>query len=592
MAFPEPFGAYTLLANLGHGGMAEVFLARKSGPGGFSKLVVIKRILPHLAREPEFVQMFLDEARLAARLDHPNVVQLFDMGQEGQTYFLAMEYLGGETTAGVARRAKAINTTLGATFAARIIAEACEGLHYAHEFKDVDGSPMNIVHRDMSPQNIFVTYEGRVKVLDFGVAKAATRLSHTRTGTVKGKISYMSPEQCRGDVLDRRSDVFALGVVLFEMVAGRRMFRDESEFALLKKIGSGDFTRPSQLAEEAPAALLAICDRAMAVDAKDRYATAREMRAALDAYLTAAGAEVGPDQLAKKMVELFAADIEFRKQLLMASDDRAEVFQMLSKEGSDSFPSLGALALTGERTAWARRSTVHKDLGKRTAVGVVGLLTVAGAVGAFVFINSRPKPVPPQAAAAQTIPEAPAPEPKTPLEPKPAEPRKEEVATPVAPKAAESETKPAPAAPHFGYLDVVSRPDHCAANVGGKAAGFTPLKRRRVEANQSVTVTVDCPGYERETRNVKLSAGEVSSIEFAPTAKPAGTGFLTLKTSPWSVVYEGATSLGMTPLARVQLPAGKHTLRCVNDEKKIEKTVQVEVRPGETTSQSVDLGAP
>jgi eukaryotic-like serine/threonine-protein kinase len=599
MQFPLPFGAYTLLSRLGHGGMAEVFLARKAGPGGFSKLVVIKRILPHLSREPEFVQMFLDEARLAARLEHPNVVQIFDMGQQDGAYFLAMEYLGGETVSGMARRAKNTNSPLGASISARVIAEACEGLHYAHEFKEIDGTPLGIVHRDASPQNIFVTYDGRVKVLDFGVAKVATKLAQTRTGTVKGKISYMSPEQCRGDPLDRRSDIFALGIVLFEMVAGRRMFKEDNEFSMLKKIGSGDFPRPIQLAVDAPRGLMAVCERAMAVDPKDRYATAREMHGEIESYLRSAQIEVGPEQVAEKMNALFSNDIEFRKQLLMATDDRAEIFQKLSEEASDSFPSLGSLAQSGARTAWARASTIHTPKPKRRLVrwaAPVAALVLGGAAAVVLWYPRAPAPPPSPSISPPSANTAPNPtQVETKAEPVKVEPAKSDptksdskeepaVGTVPTPKAT---LKPSPA-----FLNVTSQPSDCAVSIDGKLAGHTPVKHRRIEPNVKVTVAIDCAGHEPETRRIELSPGETSLIDVAPATKPMGTGFLTLKTTPWSVIFEGGTQLGMTPLSRVSLPAGKHTLRAVNEPQKMEKTLTVEIRPGETTSQSVDLAAP
>ena len=195
--------------------MAEIFLARIRKMTGFQKMVVIKRILPQLAQNTEFVEMFLDEARIAATLEHPSIVQTYDVGVLDENFFIAMEYLHGEDVRSVMRMLRNRNLKLPIEVALHIVISACAGLHYAHEKVGFDGHPLEIVHRDVSPQNIIVTYEGGVKLLDFGIAKASNRLRETRFGTLKGKVPYMSPEQCRGEPLDRRSDIFSLGIMLY-----------------------------------------------------------------------------------------------------------------------------------------------------------------------------------------------------------------------------------------------------------------------------------------------------------------------------------------------------------------------------------------
>jgi eukaryotic-like serine/threonine-protein kinase len=230
MSSSTRFGKYDLLALLATGGMAEIWLARVSGMAGFEKLVVIKRLLDKLAIDSDYVEMFLDEARINARLTHSNIVQVLELGQVEGKYFMAMEFVPGLSVSQVGKRATKQLGTVPQEVACGIIAQACSGLHYAHEKTMPDGSPLNIVHRDVSPQNLIVTYEGLVKVLDFGIAKADHRQSQTRTGLVKGKFSYMSPEQCLGQGLDRRSDVFALGIVLFELCTARRLFKRGSTY--------------------------------------------------------------------------------------------------------------------------------------------------------------------------------------------------------------------------------------------------------------------------------------------------------------------------------------------------------------------------
>ena len=236
------YGRYRIRRQLAAGGMATVYVAQLDGAAGFGKLVALKRIHPHLANELEFVRMFLDEARLTSRITHANVCSVTDFGEQDGTFFLAMELLHGESFSAVLRaclRAK-IPAIERARLFVKLLADACEGLHAAHELRDDHGLPMQVVHRDVSPQNLFVTHDGVAKVLDFGIAKARHRLQDETSGQIKGKFAYMSPEQVRGGVLDRRTDVWALGVVAWEMLAGKRLFRRETEMETMFAINAGE----------------------------------------------------------------------------------------------------------------------------------------------------------------------------------------------------------------------------------------------------------------------------------------------------------------------------------------------------------------
>src|SRR4051794_1445723 len=244
--------------------MAEIFLARVSGLPGFHKMVVIKRILPQLATKTDFVEMFLDEARIAATLQHPNVVQMYDVGVVDGNYFIAMEYLHGEDVRSLMKSLFRQEKKLPVEHALNIVIGVASGLHYAHEKVGFDGTRLEIVHRDVTPQNIIVTYDGAVKLLDFGIAKASNRFGETRFGTLKGKVPYMSPEQCRGEPLDRRSDIFSLGIMLYELTLGRRLFKGKSDFELLKQIVEGTVPPPRELEPDYAPALEAIVMRALA----------------------------------------------------------------------------------------------------------------------------------------------------------------------------------------------------------------------------------------------------------------------------------------------------------------------------------------
>jgi eukaryotic-like serine/threonine-protein kinase len=270
------FGRYELETRLGVGGMAEVWLARQEGPGGFAKRAVIKRILPGLAGDPEFVEMFLREARLAALLNHPNAVQIFDLGQVEESYYLVMEYIEGRSLRFLENQTEELGKSLELGFVACVLAGACAGLHHAHEQRGLGGEPLALVHRDVAPDNLLVSYEGVTKVIDFGIAKAFADVSRTKSGVVKGKYGYMSPEQVRGSPIDRRSDVYAMGVVLFEALSGERPFNG-SPTETLYSILNDPPPSLGELRPELPGDVVALAHRMIAKNPTERPQTIREV---------------------------------------------------------------------------------------------------------------------------------------------------------------------------------------------------------------------------------------------------------------------------------------------------------------------------
>jgi serine/threonine protein kinase len=280
----QELGKYRLIAELARGGMGNVYLGVAQGPGGFHKLVAIKELRPEFSGEEAYVTMFLEEARLAARLAHPNIVQTNEVGSDAGRHFMVMEYLDGRSLYRVARHgARLGGLPLGAHL--RIIAEALRGLHHAHELRGFDGGPLGIVHRDVSPLNVLVTFDGQAKVLDFGVAKAADSTFETQAGILKGRIAYMAPEQARCGKVDRRADLYAAGVMIWEAAAGRRLWAGKSDVEILTTIvGQGPFPAACPL-PEAAADLEPVCARAMAQDPGARYATAEELLLDLERYL-------------------------------------------------------------------------------------------------------------------------------------------------------------------------------------------------------------------------------------------------------------------------------------------------------------------
>lgn len=304
---PVQIGPYEVLSRLALGGMAELLLARRVGIEGFQKLVVIKRILPQYASLPDFVEMFLHEARLAAALEHPNIVHVSDIGKAGDDFYFAMAYLHGKDVLAILRELSRTKARMPVDAAIAIASGIAAGLHHAHEQIGFDGKPLGIVHRDVSPANAIVTYDGTVKLVDFGIAKAAAQMNQTRAGVRKGKAAYMSPEQCRGDPLDRRTDIWSLGVVLYELLTMTRLHKPDNDLAIMHRIVSSDPPSPRLVAPDLAPSLEAVVMRCLRRDRDERYATAAELQRDLDACAHELGLRPGAAGLSELLRGLFGA---------------------------------------------------------------------------------------------------------------------------------------------------------------------------------------------------------------------------------------------------------------------------------------------
>jgi serine/threonine-protein kinase len=301
----QSLGKYRLVAPLGRGGMADVYLAVAEGLGGFNKLLVLKSMRE--TDDPDFLRMFLDEARLCARMHHPNVVQTYEVGQDGDAYFLTMEFINGPTL--LRLRALALpEGGLGLPVSLHLISQILSGLDYAHNLKDYSGAPLEVVHRDISPQNVMISVDGECKILDFGIAKVLDSSRHTRTGVFKGKIAYCSPEQVTTQPLDRRSDLFSVGVILWEAIAGVRLWGDLPSGEVLLKVATGEVPSVQSVRPDTPPELAEICNRALARAAADRYATAAELADALDAFAAKLGPPVTRRHIAQLVARLYEPD--------------------------------------------------------------------------------------------------------------------------------------------------------------------------------------------------------------------------------------------------------------------------------------------
>ena len=358
--------------------MGIVYLALAQGPGGFTKLKVVKRLRPDIADDPRARQMFLDEAKLAARLLHPNIVQTNEVGFDGKHYFLEMEYLEGQSLHALMRRAGFAHVVVPLDVTLWILAQALAGLHHAHELRDLDGAPLSVVHRDVSPHNVLITYDGNVKVLDFGIAKAADSRDETATGAVKGKITYMSPEQAARRPADRRADIFAAGVILWEALAGKRLWSDLGDLEILVKLQEGV---PSPLTARADLDpdLVAICLRAVAPNPDERFATAAEMQAALEDHLEAKGTRVGPRAVAKLMDDLFGG-----VRLQMKGEIEARIKDPASQARTFEIPAIVDMMRDGTETRQRNRA-LRRWIFVAAAVAIL-------AAGATVFVALGRKP--------------------------------------------------------------------------------------------------------------------------------------------------------------------------------------------------------
>ncbi|MBW2524367.1 MAG: serine/threonine protein kinase, partial [Deltaproteobacteria bacterium] len=352
-AAPARAARFEPLTRLATGGMADIWLARELGAAGLERFVVIKRLLPHLARDPDIVDMFVSEARFVARLVHPNVVQIHELCEDDEGYFLVMEYVAGCSVRELTSAARKAERLLPPDVAVCIVEQACRGAHAAHELKDPAGQPLGLVHRDISPHNLMVGPQGDVKLLDFGIAKATAAAEATRTGTLKGKQGYMSPEQCRTTRVDRRSDVFTLGIVCWELLTGQRLFKRETEFTTMKAIEGSEAPLVTEVRPDLPPAFDAVVARALDKDLEARWQTADDFRRVLIAAADEADIHFSRDSLAVHVMDLLGAKLEHREKALRgaasltAHPDEEELHRVLARSDASMVPLEERTSRTG-----------------------------------------------------------------------------------------------------------------------------------------------------------------------------------------------------------------------------------------------------
>jgi eukaryotic-like serine/threonine-protein kinase len=519
-------GRYTLVGRLAYGGMAEVWLARQLGPQGFNRLVVIKRVLESRMHEPEFQTMFADEGRLSASLNHPNIVQTLDFGEEQGVTFIVLEYLFGETFHYAVRASRKSGTPFPIDAAVKIVSLAAQGLASAHNRVGLDGQALGIVHRDVSPQNIFITYDGLVKVIDFGIARSTSREFHTEASQVRGRVHFMSPEQIAGQVVDQRADVFALGAVLFEAVTGTALHDKADTIEMVKRLVSAE-PLPSAIGRnpDLPEDLGRILTRALEKNPDLRYPTSTSFYGELEDYLRHAPTRETAPSIAELMTTLFPIRRLERTHVLkkLVSETSAmrwtpsvldAVNGVARGTPTHSSPGMPTVSISPDEFEIDEDSSVISENARSKrlamAIAVVGLGMALGLTLVFLFRGKTPAPQPvvePPALVAVAMAE---PYLRSPI---------------AAPEKAKEPDPPAPPVPTP-----------------------TPQPRRK--------------GEEREAR---------------------ATGRLTFDTVPWTQVFMKGKKLGDTPLVDLKVPSGSLELLLVNEQENIRTVVEVDVVAGQTT---------
>jgi len=515
--------------------MAEVWLARQEGPAGFAKELVVKKTLPHLAEDPEFVQMFLDEARLAAHLNHPNVVQIFELGEEAGSYYLVMEYIPGRSLRAIHRRLCQRGERMPFGVLASVLVGACEGVHYAHDLRDGDGRPLHLVHRDVSPDNILVSFEGQTKVVDFGIAKAALSAGTTRTGMLKGKYQYMSPEQVLGQPLDRRSDVYALGVCMYELLVGAPPFRCTSELGTLRAIVEQAPPPMIDTRPDLPQGLVAVVAQALAKSVEDRFPDARAMGRAIEGWRQANSATTMVET-AGFLQELFSPE----ERLLRTPSSVVSIPALSTVEEPPQKPTEIQVLPTvpGGRPV----PRVGKARLRARSIGLgVGAVFVSVAVPVWWRLSVSP--------AVEVGLEA------------------------VAESASDGGASDASLEPDCGmerFARDASAPTGGAGEDDDAGLGLAPL-----------------------SGDVGPSDEPDAGIETTPAPKRGhplrAPGSLVVRAHPWAQVSVDGRKVGVTPLEQLQLPPGWHLVTLENQELGVRKVMRTLIRPGRKSVVRVDL---
>ncbi len=548
--------------------MGEIFLARQSGVAGFDRLAILKTLLPDLADDQGYVEQFLDEARVAATLNHPNIVSIYEVGQWNDMYIIAMEYIRGENLARLMHALERAKTRLPRPFAARIAEAAARALDHAHHACDTEGAPLGIVHRDIGLQNIMVRDDGVTKVVDFGIAQAANRSSRTRTGLIKGKLHYMSPEQVLGQSLDGRSDQFSLGIVLWEMVTNKRLLKINDDIEVIRKLTQETLPPPSSVDPTVPAELDAIVMRMLAKNRDERFPRALEAAKALERYIESSGESASEHDLSEFIAYHFGKELAERTRDLTPSQE-----SFASSISSQRFRESANQQTTtiGE---------VETDKAKAKTIWPWAALALLVVIASSWLLLAPESPL--RALSSDTA---------TPL------PTQE---IPISP----------PAAALAPTLHLTTTPAGATVRKGELVLGTTPITIDTLDPEIAHSLELGKVGFQATTISLKLERGETRHLAVtltqAPRAKAQtskaqppprptpdesarGNGFLTLNTKPWAKVSIDGKPYGATPLYKIELAAGSHIIKLENEAAEIDTERKIVIQPGRTQKLNINL---
>ena len=549
----DAIGKYRIVKRLAVGGMGEIFLARERGVAGLERLVVVKRMLPEMSERADSVALFIDEARIVAHLAHPNIVQIYELGQDGDAYFIAMEYVPGQNLARICERAtKAPERPLTRRLAAHIVAELAHGLHFAHEATDLDGKPLAIVHRDVSPHNLLLSVHGDVKVMDFGIAKAANTTHRTQTGVIRGKYAYMSPEQLAGHSVDARTDVYAAGVVLWELSLLRRMFKAKDELELIDLVRAGTFARPTAIDPDYPRELEDIVMAALARDAAARTASAGELARQLRLFLAATGAPIARPELGALVRELFPEVDHLAPARVAPEAEPGTASMPLAPQTASTTPQEPELqVVTAPSIAAAEVTSAPTPTRTSVRSRVLGIgAACALAIGAAVAVKASVASSGPATAGASSMSDA------TPvaIAPDASEPIAIDAAARLAPDAAEP---------------IASLPDAATRVIDGGP-------RPTVRTTKPARTADDAPPRVTPPSEAVPDAGVI--VQATKT-----TGTLSVDASPWGTISGHGFAPDATTPRRVELPEGMHDISVTLSEGGATVRARVQVVAGKRT---------
>lgn len=578
MSRMERFGQYILLEKVGSGGMAELFKAKKLGIAGFERVLAIKRILHHLSSDEEFIDMFIAEAKLVARLSHKNIAQVYDFGKIGQSYFIAMEYIRGIDLRGILKRCKERNIRLPVALAVFIAKEVASALSYAHRQKDNMGRNLNIIHRDVSPQNILISYDGDVKVVDFGIAKAGAH-SKTTTGVLKGKLSYMSPEQAWGKPIDHRSDIFSLGVVLYEMLTGERLFKGDSEINTLERVREARVEPlSSSINTDLPSEIEAKMLKALAKEVTDRYQNASDMEADASNILFKLLSGDPALSLKQFMHDLFKAEIE--------AEHKSEMEEETISIPLEQEPVAVSPKDKAKRTTPTLKKRKIYPYAIAASLSVVVLIIVAFISWPIIPPNpplvkggdlTSPAPVQPVGIDSQQQ----SPSPVNTMTAVDIKNDTQQIPGPQADKQ-QNKIQKASEEENEGELTINAMP-WANVYIDGKPYGTTPKTIENMKAGMH-KIRLENPNFPAWETKVNISKNKTAKVSY----KFGGFGKLVINASPWGNVYLDGALKGQTPLTIEKVPAGKHQIKVVKGGF-VEFSKTLEINEGSAEQLSVSL---